>query len=375
MSDSLARARRLLARQPLIDGHNDLPWAIRMAPDAPRDVAAYDLRVAADGDTDLPRLRVGGVGGQFWSVFVPADLGSGFGRVQVEQLELARRMIAHYPDDLALCRTADEVEAAIAGGRIASLLGLEGGHVLENSLDALRAFRDLGAAYLTLTHIRTIDWADAATDEPRHGGLTPFGRDVVREMNRLGMLVDLSHVADSTMVDALDTSRAPVIFSHSSARALCDVPRNVPDAVLARLADNGGVCMATFVAGFISKAAADALEPIHAELGRRSAGLDDPAALRTLRDEILDGERVPRPTLADVADHVEHIARVAGIDHVGIGGDFDGSFIWPLGLEDVSCYPNLFAELIDRGWTDDDLAKLSGGNILRVMRAAEAAAG
>jgi membrane dipeptidase len=374
VSDARARARRLLAIQPVIDGHNDLPWAIRMAPDAPRDVATYELRGPTEGDTDLPRLRAGGVGGQFWSVFVPADIGSGFGAVQLEQLELARRMIAHYPEDLALCRTADEVEAAISGGRIASMLGLEGGHVLENSLDALRVYRDLGAAYLTLTHTRTIDWADAATDEPRHGGLTAFGRDVVREMNRLGMLVDLSHVADSTMADALDTSAAPVIFSHSSARALCDVPRNVPDAIIARLPENGGVCMVTFVAGFISKATADALAPIHAELDQRSAGMDDPAALRALRDEILDGERVPRPTVADVADHVEHIARVAGVDHVGIGGDFDGSFIWPEGLEDVACYPNLFAELIDRGWSDDDLAKLSGGNILRVMRAAEAVA-
>jgi membrane dipeptidase len=374
MSDAVARARRLLAQKPVIDGHNDLPWTIRMAPDAPRDVAAYDLRVAADGDTDLPRLRAGGVGGQFWSVFVPADIGARFGAMQLEQLDLARRMIAHYPEDLALCRTADEVEAAIAGGRVASMLGLEGGHVLENSLDALRTYRDLGAAYLTLTHTRTIDWADAATDEPRHGGLTGFGRDVVREMNRLGMLVDLSHVADSTMADALDTSSAPVIFSHSSARAICDVPRNVPDAILARLGENGGVCMVTFVGGFISKATADALEPIHAELDRRSAGLDDPAALHALRAEILDGELVPRPSVADVANHIEHIALVAGSDHVGIGGDFDGSFIWPVGLEDVSCYPILFAELIDRGWTDDDLAKLSGGNILRVMRAAEAVA-
>jgi membrane dipeptidase len=374
MSDALARAKRLLALQPVIDGHNDLPWAIRMAPAAPRDVAAYDLRGATDGDTDLPRLRAGGVGGQFWSVFVPADIGSAFGTVQLEQLELARRMVAQYPKDMALCRTADEVEAAIAGGRIASMLGLEGGHVLENSLDTLRDYRDLGAAYLTLTHMRTIDWADAATDAPRHGGLTDFGRDVVRELNRLGMLVDLSHVADSTMSDALDTSAAPVIFSHSSARALCDVPRNVPDAILARLTANGGVCMVTFVAGFISNATAEALAPIHAELDKRSAGMDDPAALRALRDEILEGERVPRPTVADVADHVEHIARLAGVDHVGIGGDFDGSFIWPVGLEDVSCYPNLFAELIERGWSDDDLAKLAGGNILRVMRAAEAVA-
>jgi membrane dipeptidase len=262
----------------------------------------------------------------------------------------------------------------MAGGRVASLLGMEGGHVLENSLDALREYRGLGASYLTLTHDRTTDWADAANDAPRHGGLTDFGHQVVREMNRLGMLVDLSHVADTTMGDALDTSRAPVIFSHSSARALCDVPRNVPDSILGRLRANGGICMVTFVAGFISKATAVALAPIQAERARRSAGPEDPGAMRVMRDELLDGDSVPRPSVAEVADHVEHVARVAGVDHVGIGGDFDGSIVWPIGLEDVSCYPNLFAELISRGWTDADLAKLSGGNILRVMRAAEAVA-
>jgi membrane dipeptidase len=374
MNDALARARQVLARQPLIDGHNDLPWAIRYAPNAPGDVAAYDLHARTDGDTDLERLRAGGVGGQFWSVFVPPGDGAPYATTQLEQLDLARRMIATYPEVLRLCRTAEEVEAAIGEGCVASLLGMEGGHVLENSLGALRAYRALGAAYMTLTHNATTDWADAATDEPRHGGLTDFGRDVVHEMNRLGMLVDLSHAAESTMADALDTSAAPVIFSHSSARALCDVPRNVPDEILARLRDNGGICMVTFVAGFISKATADAVAPLHAEIDRQSDGMDNPAALRALRDEILDGVEVPRPSVADVADHVEHIVRVAGIDHVGIGGDFDGSVIWPIGLEDVSCYPNLFAELIDRGWTDDDLAKLAGGNILRVMRAAEAVA-
>jgi membrane dipeptidase len=374
VSDSLAQARHLLAQQPVIDGHNDLPRAIRETPDAPGDVSAYDLRARTSGDTDLDRLRGGGVGGQFWSVFVPAEMNSGFARLQLEQIDLARRMVAAYPYAMALCRTADEVEAAIAGGRVASLLGMEGGHVLENSLGALRAYRSLGAAYLTLTHNSTTDWADAATDIPRHGGLTDFGREVVREMNRLGILVDLSHAADTTMADALDTSAAPVIFSHSSARALCNVPRNVPDDILGRLPENGGICMVTFVSGFISEATAEALAPLHAELDRRSAGLDDPVAMRALRDELLDGVEVPRPSVADVADHVEHIARVAGVDHVGIGGDYDGSVIWPVGLEDVSCYPNLFAELIDRGWTDDDLAKLAGGNVLRVMRAAEAIA-
>ncbi len=370
----LAHARDLLRRHPLIDGHNDLPWAIRQDPDAAGDVAAYDLRQRTPGHTDLQRLRAGGIGGQFWSVYVPAEIGSGYARTQLEQLDLARRMIRRYPDDLALCRTADEVEAAFAGGRIGSLLGMEGGHVLENSLGALRAYRELGAAYLTLTHNANTDWADSATDEPVHDGLTDFGRKVVREMNRIGMLVDLSHVAPTTMADALDVAEAPVIFSHSSARALCDVPRNVPDEILARVPANGGVCMVTFVAGFVSSDAAAAIIPAHIEIQRRSAGVTDPSQLRAIREEVVDGLEVPQPPLADAADHVDHVARVAGIDHVGIGGDFDGSRIWPIGLEDVSGYPNLFAELMSRGWTDADLAKLAGGNILRAMRAAEAVA-
>ena len=370
----VASARELLRRHPLIDGHNDLPWAIRQHPDAPGDLGAYDLRRRTPGHTDLERLRAGGIGGQFWSVYVPAEIGSGHARMQLEQLDLARRMIRRYPDDLVLCTTADEVEAAFAAGRIGSMLGMEGGHVLEGSLGALRAFRELGAAYLTLTHNGNTEWADSATDEPVHGGLTDFGREVVREMNRIGMLVDLSHVAATTMSDALDVADAPVIFSHSSARALCDVPRNVPDEILARLPANGGVCMVTFVAGFVSPDAAAAITPAHAEIQRRSAGIADPARLRAIREEVIGGLEVPQPPLAVVADHVDHVARVAGIDHVGIGGDFDGSRIWPAGLEDVSGYPNLFAELISRGWTDANLAKLAGGNILRAMRAAEAVA-
>ena len=374
-SDALReRAADLLRAHPLIDGHNDLPWAIRQHADAPGDLDAYDLRGSTPGHTDLPRLRAGGVGGQFWSVFVPAELRTGYARAQLEQLDLARRMIARYPEDLTLCRTADEVESAMRAGRIGSMLGMEGGHVLENSLGALRAFRDLGAAYLTLTHNSNNEWADSATDDPTHGGLNDFGREVVGEMNRLGMLVDLSHVSPATMSDALDTSAAPIIFSHSSARALCDVPRNVPDEILARLPGNGGICMVTFVAGFISKAAADAVVPANAEFNRRSAGLDDPARLRALRDEILAGVVVPRPALSEVADHVEHVARVAGVDHVGIGGDYDGSVVWPMGLDDVSTYPVLFAELMARGWTDAHLAKLANGNILRVMRDAESVA-
>jgi len=368
------RARSLLREHPLIDGHNDLPWAIRQDHEAVGDPDRYDLARPTRGHTDLARLRAGGVGGQFWSVYVPAETGGGYARMQLEQLDLARRMIARYPEDLAFCRTADEVEAAFAAGRIGSLLGMEGGHVLEGSLGALRAYRDLGAAYLTLTHNLNTEWADSATDEPAHGGLTEFGREVVREMNRIGMLVDLSHVAPATMADALDVSEAPVIFSHSSARAICDVPRNVPDQILRRLPVNGGVCMVTFVAGFVSQAAADAIVPAHALISRRSTGIADVGRLRAIRDEVLAGIEVPLPTVADVADHVEHVARVAGVEHVGIGGDFDGSLIWPIGLEDVSGYPLLFAELLARGWADDDLARLAGGNILRVMRAAEAVA-
>jgi membrane dipeptidase len=371
---ALEHARRLLHRHILIDGHNDLPWEIRTDDAAPGDVAAHDLRRRTPGQTDLRRLRAGGVGGQFWSVYVPAELGGGLAKTQLEQLDLARRMIARYPRDLQLAWSAREVRDAFAHGRIASLMGMEGGHVLEASLGALRAFRELGARYLTLTHNKTNEWADSATDEPRHGGLSPFGREVVREMNRLGMLVDLSHVAPTTMAAALDTSEAPVIFSHSSARAVCDVARNVPDEILRRIPTNGGVVMVTFVAGFVWQPAADALIPAIAEAGRRSAGITDPRALRHIRQEVLRDLAVPRPPLTAVADHVEHVARVAGVEHVGIGGDYDGNQFWPTGMEDVTSYPHLFAELIRRGWTDADLARLAGANVLRVMREAEAVA-
>ena len=317
------------------------------------------------------------MGGQFWSVYVPAgrsDGDGGFARTQLEQIDLARRMIARYPRDLQLCWSARDVRNSFAAGRIASLLGMEGGHVLENSLGALRAFRDLGARYMTLTHGRTIDWADSATDEPRHGGLTDFGREVVREMNRLGMLVDLSHTSVDTMRDALDETAAPVIFSHSSARALCDVPRNVPDEILRRLPANGGLVMITFVAGFVSGDAAAILVPAFAEAERRQAGVTDRAARRAIEREVIESLDVPIPPLSMVADHVEHVARVAGVEHVGLGGDFDGTLFTSHGLEDVAGYPNLFAELIERGWNDRDLARLAGANVLRVMRAAEAVA-
>jgi membrane dipeptidase len=375
MTDALDSARELLRGTPLIDGHNDLPWTIKTSPLAAGDPDRYDLASAPPpGQTDLPRLRAGGVGGQFWSVYVPGEAGTGLARMQLEQIDLARRMIAAHAADLAPCWSADQVTDAFGGGRIASLLGMEGGHVLEGSLGALRAFHELGARYLTLTHNTSNDLADSATDAPRHGGLSELGREVLAEMNRLGMLVDLSHVAPSTMADALAASAAPVIFSHSSARALCDVPRNVPDEILDRVPANGGVVMVNFVAGFISPDAAAVLVPAIAEFGRRSAGITDVARLRAIREEIVDGLDVPAPSIGQVADHIEYVARVAGHEHVGIGSDFDGNRFWPAGLDDVSRYPYLFAELIGRGWTDAQLAALAGGNVLRVMGEAERAA-
>jgi membrane dipeptidase len=371
---ALARARRLLEQAILIDGHNDLPWAIRQHETAPRDVAAYDLRKRTSGDTDLARLKEGGVGGQFWSVYVPAeDAAAGYARVQLEQIDIARRVIASYPEQLALALTADDVEREFRRGRVASLLGMEGGHALENSLGALRAYHELGVRYMTLTHNRTLDWADAAGDAPRHSGLTRFGEEVVREMNRLGMLVDLSHVTPETMDDALRVSEAPVIFSHSSARALCNVPRNVPDAVLQRVTKNGGVVMVTFVAGFVSQEFADATGPLWAEYRRRTRELAPGERQRVYR-EMMASARLPRVTIGQVADHVEHVRKLAGADHVGLGGDFDGNEQWPEGLDDVSRYPYLFAELIRRGWSDADLTKLAGANVLRALRGAEAVA-
>jgi len=372
----LTRARALLARHPLIDGHNDLPWKIRTSKSAPGDLGAYDLATAAPdgGHTDLPRLRAGCIGGQFWSVYVPGEGPPAHALLQLEQLDLARRMIDRYPDDLEFCLTADDVERAMAAGRIASLLGMEGGHVLEGSLGALRAFSDLGARYLTLTHNTSNEIGDSATGEPVHGGLSAFGREVVAEMNRLGVLVDLSHVAPTTMADALEATYAPVIFSHSSARALCDVARNVPDGILRRIPANGGVVMVTFVAGFIGPEAAAVTIPAIEEFNRQAAGITDLEARAALAEELIDRLDVPRPTVGQVADHVEHVARIAGHDHVGIGGDYDGNTFLPQGMDDVSSYPVLFAELLARGWSEENLAKLANRNILRVMHDAESVA-
>jgi membrane dipeptidase len=364
--------RRLLREAPLVDGHNDLLWELR-------ERVGYDLDrldvagPVAELHTDLPRLRAGGVGAQFWSVYVPSTLpGHEAVTATLEQLDGFHRLLARYPADLAIALTAEDVVRVARSGRIASLAGMEGGHSIGESLGALRMMYALGARYMTLTHNDTTSWADSATDEPRHGGLTDFGREVVAEMNRLGMLVDLSHVAPTTMQAALDVVRAPVIFSHSSARALCDHPRNVPDEILAQLPANGGVCMVAFVPGFVLQAAADVrleLAALEREW-RRELEAGSPE-LEWRRRDWKERNPEPRATLADVADHLDHVREVAGVDHVGLGGDFDGTDALPVGLEDVSTYPALAEELRRRGWSDDELRRLAGRNVLRALQAAE----
>jgi membrane dipeptidase len=315
------------------------------------------------------------VGAQFWSVYVPGTLtGDAAVTAVLEQIDIVHRMIQAYPEHLELALTAADVQRAFAAGKIASLLGAEGGHSIASSLGVLRALYGLGVRYMTLTHNSNVGWADSATDTPDAGGLTDFGRAVVREMQRIGMLVDLSHVAPSTMRDALDVAGAPVIFSHSSARALCDHPRNVPDEVLARLAVNGGVCMVTFVPAFVSPECGAWQAGLLAELDRRGLDRRDMSAWDAVAPEWEAAHPVPEATLTQVADHIDHVRAVAGIDHIGIGGDYDGSAAMPTGLSDVSGYPALFAELLTRGWTEPDCAALAGGNLLRVLRDAENAA-
>ncbi|MBM4187452.1 MAG: membrane dipeptidase [Gemmatimonadetes bacterium] len=368
---ALERARRILRASPLVDSHNDLPFVIREDAEAPGDVDARDLRKRAKGDTDLGRLRKGQVGAQFWSVYIPGEIkDSGYARVQLEQIDIARRVIERYPEALQWVTTAAQANQAFQAGKIGSFIGMEGGHAIENSLGALRIFARLGVRYMTLTHNVTLDWADAALDVPRHNGLTPFGKEVVREMNRLGMVVDISHVTPKVMHDALDVTEAPVMFSHSSAKALTNHPRNVPDDVLARMKANGGVVMVTFIPAFVSQAVADWDLAVR-ELTKGNPSLVDAERIRA------DYARThPRPvaTLRHVADHIEHVRKVAGVDHVGVGSDFYGSDDMPKGLEDVSTFPDLFAELIRRGWSDTDLMKLSGRNILRVLRQNESVA-
>lgn len=369
-----AHAVQLLSTTPLVDGHNDLPWAIREQAGMERDVEAYDLRKTTPHQTDLARIRSGRLGGQFWSVYIPGDIkDSGYARVQLEQIDIARRMIARYPEALVPAFTAGDVRAAFRDKRIGSLLGMEGGHAIENSLGALRAYYDLGVRYMTLTHNVTLDWADAAADTARHRGLTNFGREVVREMNRLGMLVDLSHVSPAVMSNSLDVAEAPVIFSHSSARALVDHPRNVPDSILARLPKNGGVVMVNFYPPFNSPAIrARTLErAARLSAARQRLGADS-SAIRREMDAWDAANPSPKATLGDIANMIDHIRNVAGPDHVGIGSDYDGvDDDLPVGLEDLSNYPDLFAELIVRGWSDADLRKLAGENVLRALETAE----
>ena len=367
MSEATSAARDLLRRFPLIDGHNDLPWALRERA-APVDLA----EPVAGTHTDLPRLAAGGVGAQFWSVFVPATIGGDTAVTTVlEQIDLARRMIAAYPQALELALTAADVERIFAAGRVASLLGAEGGHCIASSLGVLRMLYRLGVRYMTLTHNANVGWADSATDTPAAGGLTDFGRDVVREMQRLGMLVDLSHVSVSTMHDALDVAEAPVIFSHSSARAICDSPRNAPDDVLKRLRDNGGVCMVTFVPAFVSQECADWFARLKEFAAAKGLDPRSFADIGNVKPEWEAAHPAPRATLEQVADHIEHVRSVAGVEHVGIGGDYDGTPEVTAGLEDVSTYPALFAELLRRSWSEADCRALAGDNILRVMREAE----
>ncbi len=388
-SGTAARVQALLNDHPVLDGHNDVAWALRRQ-------VAYDLdrRDLATSQpllhTDIPRLRQGGVGAQFFSVYVPGTMPPGDAVVAVlEQIDCVAAILARYPETFAAARTAAEVRQVMASGRIAALMGAEGGHSIAGSLAVLRTLQRLGVGYLTLTHNQNprkdgVAWADAATDRPEADGLSAFGRDVVREMNRIGMLVDLSHVAPATMADALDTSTAPVIFSHSSCRAVTDHVRDVPDDVLTRLAANDGVLMVTFVPDFVNQAVADhtaAHDRRREELGVAKTTVyteivdteHDPAALKAMQ-EWEAAHPAPVATLSDVADHLDHAREVAGPAHLGLGGDYDGVESLPTGLEDVSTYPALLGELAERGWSDADLAGLTSGNILRVLQAAEDAA-
>ena len=370
-----ARIDRILKSTPLIDGHNDI--AEQLAENHKRGIQGLASGTDRWPDhplmTDMARLHAGRVGGQFWSVYINGTItGDAAIRETLEQIDIVRRMIAAYPNDLEQAYTAADVVRIHKGGKVASMIGVEGGRQIGGSLAALRAYYALGARYMTLTHNQTTEWADSATDDPKYGGLSPFGVTVVHEMNRIGMLVDLSHVAPATMKAAIATSRAPVIFSHSSARALVDHPRNVPDDVLALLPVNGGVVMVNFVPGFISQAvwqwgAEKDAEQARLKSFHRNSKAEVEAGLKAWE------AAPPRPpvTVSTVADNIEHIAKIAGYDHVGIGGDLDGIDGTVEGLDSVDDYPNLFAELIRRGWSDANLAKLAGGNVLRALRKAE----
>jgi membrane dipeptidase len=366
---ALERANNILQAAPVVDGHNDLPWVIREKLGG--DVEGYDISVRAQFDTDLPRLREGKVGTQFWSVYVPSSMSPVEAMTaQLEQIDIAQRIINMYPDDLMFAASVADIDAAMEQGKIASLFGMEGGHTIVNSLGALRSYYDLGVRYMTLTHFHTNDWADSATDDARHEGITEFGREVVREMNRLGMLVDLSHVSAQTMNDVLDVAVAPVMFSHSSARGLTNHVRNVPDSVLERMRDNGGVVMVTFVPPYVSEERREWEDGMIPLLKATTSDAEWEEAGKMYREE---HGTAPLATLSDVADHIEYVAQVAGYDHVGIGSDFYGASGDDLiqGIEDVSRFPDLIAELVRRGWSDENLAKLSRGNLLRAFAEAE----
>ena len=380
--DYAARVERVLKRSPVIDGHNDWAEVLREREGDGRWTLDLSHGLAdrpVPYNTDIERLRKGGVGGQFWSVYVDARLpGPEQVKQTLEQIDLVRSLARRYPRDFALARTAADVRRIEASGRIASLIGVEGGGQIDGSLSVLRMYRELGAGYLTLTHVLTLPWADSATDNPQHDGLTPFGEQVVRELNRLGMLVDLSHVSEATMLDALRVTKAPVIFSHSGARAVDDHPRNVPDAVLKQVAANGGVVMVDFALPYTSDAYRRWSADEAAEKTRLSAPpygglyIGQPDRAAAALGEWRQAHPAPRVTLGQVADHIEHIARVAGVDHIGLGGDLDGvGNALPEGLGSVDAYPALLAELMMRGWSDADVARLTGGNVLRVMAAAE----
>jgi membrane dipeptidase len=384
-----ARIARILKNTPLIDGHNDLPWEIRerfKSRLADIDLNADTAKLVPPADapplmTDIPRLRAGMVGGQFWSVYIPVEVeGPAAVQMTLEQIDLVKRFTAKYPKTFEMAYTAADVRRIHAQGKIASLIGIEGGHQINESLAVLRQMFDVGARYLTLTHVRNTSWADSATDAPAHHGLTPFGQEVVHEMNRLGMLVDLSHVSADTMRAVLALSEAPVMFSHSSARALDDHPRDVPDDVLRLVAANGGVVMVTFAPTYVSAAYARWEADQAAEQARFNSPpyvglyIGDPARAKAALEQWEREHPRPVVTLAEVADHIEHVRKVAGVEHVGIGSDFDGLPDLPQGLEAVDRYPALLAELMRRGWSDADVAKLAGENVLRVMAATESVA-
>ena len=372
-----ARIDRILRTTPLIDGHNDLPWEVRENhKSSVEGLASGTDKRTPPMMTDIARMRQGRVGAQFWSVYLPSSFtGERAIAATFEQIDVVRRLVAAYPRDLELATTAADIRRIHKAGRIASLIGAEGGHQIGNSLAALREFHAAGVRYMTLTWNHNNDWADSGTDDPKHNGLTPFGRTVVAEMNRIGMIVDLSHVSEKTMADALDTTRAPVIYSHSNVRALSDHPRNVPDAILRRLPANGGVVMVNAYPGHLSKPVIDQMAARTAEETRLTRTL--PGQPDARKAVLAAWDRVnPRPVtpITVMADHIDHVAKIAGHDHVGIGADLDGVPFTVTGMESVAGYPLLFAELIRRGWTDANLAKLAGGNVLRVMAQVEAVA-